>query len=225
MLRSIAVFLCLIVSFLCPQTGSCQPAGGDEAGKEKPSASGLDALELVRVVYIPHKVRERLRLMLYDINPKNPKDIVVSINTIDRGNKTFFLPVGEDIPLIDFVRVEDIRDGKIVHHAKYKVTSFKKIEAGGKDVSEVTITDNENGAEFVLPLKEIVDVTDDRYAIFRYKWQQLGGKKTDDFSKRSGQTFTLPPEDGKKYKVIAIEGETVVIELPDGTRKTLTVPK
>ncbi len=56
-------------------------------------------LELAKVVYIPF----RLRLMSYDLpapggKPKKPSDTTVQINTIDRGNKTLFLPVGEDIP-------------------------------------------------------------------------------------------------------------------------------
>lgn len=226
MQRSIVVFVCLFV-LLSSQIGICQPAVGEAAGKEKPAASGIDALEVVKVVYIPYKVRERFRFMTYDVpaNVKKPSDITVQITPMDRGNKTFFVPVGDDIPGIGFVRADDLREGTALQRAKYTVKSFKKIEANGKNVSEITIKDNETGAEFVLPLKEIVDLLQDCYAIFHYKWTQPGGRPTPDFPKRVGQTFTLPPEEGKKYRVIRITSAGVLIELPDETRKTLDVPK
>ena len=110
-----------------------EPAAGGAAEKGKPAASGVDALELVKVTYIPFRN-----------NPNNPRAIA-------------------DSP--------------------------------------------------------------DSYAVFRYKWSKPGGMRVPDFAKRRGDTFTLPPEDGKKYKVIEIKGLEVVIELPDGTKKTLTVPE
>ena len=231
MLRSIAAFICLIVSFLCPHAGICQPAAGDAAGKKKPAASGIDALELVRVVFIPDRNQQRMRVRRIDVPRvvRKPSDITVQFNVIDPEDRTFFIPVGDDVPGITFRKVEEIGDARTFQRPKFNVKSFKNIVVNGQDVSEITLWDYEHNAEMILPLQKIVDVLDlgRRYAILRYKWWQPGpdGRKIPDFSKRTGQTFTLPPEEEKKYKVIAIEGQTVVIELPDGTRKTLTVPK
>jgi hypothetical protein len=164
-------------------------------------------LELVRVVYIPF----RLRVMMIDVPAvvKVPGDVTVQINTIDQRNKTQFLPVGADIP-----------------GTKFRIDSYQQKEVPDKDgtmkdVSEVTIVNKETGEKVVLPLKQIVD-SPDSYAIFRYKWVKPGGKKTDDFSKRRGETFTLPPETDKIYKVPEIKGQEATVELPDGTKKILT---
>ena len=69
-------------------------------------------LELAKVVYIPF----RLKMQSYDINPRKPLDITVQINAIDRGRKTLFIAVGDDIP-----------------GTKFKTESFKKIELPGTD--------------------------------------------------------------------------------------------
>ena len=165
-------------------------------------------LELVRIVYVPF----RLRFMSYDINPKKATDITVAINTIDRGGRTHFKTIGEDIPGTNF-----------------KIDSFKQKEAPGADgtttdVSEVTIINKETGEKVVLPLKKEVD-SPDSYGIFRYKWFKPGGPKTADFPKRRSETFILPPETDKTYKLLEIQGPNAIIELPDGTKKTLTAPQ
>ncbi len=167
-------------------------------------------LELTKVVYVPF----RLRVMMIDVpaKVKKPADVTVQINTIDRGNKTQFLPVGDDIPGTNF-----------------RIESYETKEADGadgtkKDVSEVTIINKETGLKVVLPLKQIVD-SPDSYGIFHYKWVKPGGKATPDFPKRRGETFNLPPELDKTYKLIEIKGQDALIELPDGTKKTLTAPR
>ncbi len=167
-------------------------------------------LELAKVVYIPF----RLRVMSIDVPAKitKPADVTVQINTIDRGNRTQFIPVGDDIP-----------------GTKFKIDSYqqKEIDAGDgtkKDVSEVTIINKETGEKIVLPLKQIVD-SPDSYAIFRYKWKKPGVPETKDFPKRRGETFTLPPEPDKTYKLIEIKGPDAIIELPDGKKKTLPGPR
>jgi hypothetical protein len=66
----------------------------------------------------------------------------------------------------------------------------------------------------------------DRYAIFRCtKREQPGEKGIPDFPKRTGETFTLPPGSANIFKVLSIEKEQVVIEYPDGSRKTLSLPR
>ena len=164
-------------------------------------------LELAKVVYIPF----RLRFMSYDINPKKPADITVAINTVDRGGRTHFKTVGEDIPGTNF-----------------KIESFKEKSVDGADgtkadVSEVTVKNKETGVIVVLPLKQVVD-SPDSYGIFNYKWVKPGGQKTADFPKRRGESFTLQPEADKTFKLIEIQGKSAIIELPDGTKKTLTAP-
>lgn len=160
-------------------------------------------VEVVKMGHIPF----RLRLMSYDVPPnlRRPSDITVQIHTIDHGNKTQFLPVGDDIP-----------------GTKFTVKSFKQTENPTKDDSQVTITNKQTGVDVILPLKQIKDLGED-YVILRYKGVQSGGQKSDDFPKRSGETFTLPGSD-KTYKVLSIYGEGVTIEFPDGSKKTL-IPK
>jgi hypothetical protein len=187
--------------------GKPLPADSTDPNDPKSHPPYHTKLELVKVVYIPF----RLRLMSYDLPAKikKPSDITVQINTMDRGNKTRFLPVGEDIPDTNF-----------------KIDSFEHKEVPGpdgtrNDVSEVTIINKETGDKVVLPLKQIVD-SPDSYGVFRYKWVKPGGKKTDDFSKRRGDTFTLQPDTDKVYKLIEIKGRDAVIELPDGKKIVLT---
>ena len=186
-----------------------EPAPGDMKDK---AAVGLDALELVKVV----EAHFRLEMKTYDMPAivKKPSDITVQINTKDMRNRTQFIPVWEDIP-----------------GTKRTVKAFKKIEAPDKDdpkvlkdVSEATILDKRTGAEVKLPLKQVVDFPE-TYAFFRYRWVKPGGDAAPEFRLQAGDTLVLPPELEKKYKVIEIKGDGVVIELPDKTRKTLTVPK
>jgi hypothetical protein len=166
-------------------------------------------LELARVVYVPF----RLRVMSIDVPVRmtKPADITVGINTVDRGGKTYFKAIGEDIP-----------------GTKFKIDSYEKKEAAGRDgttidASEITVINKETGAKVVLPLLQIVD-SPDSYGIFHYKWVQPGGKKTDDFPKRRGETFALPPEPDKTFKLLEIKGQDAELQLPDGTKKILTAP-
>ena len=165
-------------------------------------------LELVRIVYVAF----RLQLMSYDLDPKNPAKTTVAINTIDRGRRTQFLEIGQDIAGTNF-----------------KVESFQQKEVPGadgttRDASEVTVVNKETGEKVVIPLKQIVD-SPDSYGIFRYKWLKPGIKETPNFPKRRGETFTLPPDTDKTYKLIEIKGRDAIIELPDGTKKILTAPQ
>jgi len=164
-------------------------------------------LELKKVVYIPF----RLRLMSYDLPPKvnKPSDVTVQINTIDRGNRTLFLPVGDVIP-----------------GTRFKIESFQRKEVDGadgtkKDMSEVTILNLETNETVVLPLMQVVDSPDSN-AIFHYKWKKPGAAETPDFSKRRGDTFTLQPDTDKIYKLEKIKGQDATIVLPNGAKKTLT---
>ncbi len=164
-------------------------------------------LELAKVVYIPF----RLRVMSIDVPVKisKPSDVTVQINTIDLKNRTQYVVVGDDIP-----------------GTKFKIDSYEHKEIPDKDgtkkdVSEVTIINKETGAKTVLPLLQVVD-SPDSYAVFRYKWVQPGGQATPDFSKRRAESFALPPEPDKTFKVEEIKGRDVIVTLPSGAKKTLT---
>jgi hypothetical protein len=192
--------------------GNPLPADSTDPTKADSHPPYHTKLELVKIVYIPF----RLRVMSIDVpvpaRLKKPSDVTVQINTIDLRNKTWFLPVGDDIP-----------------GTKFKVESYEQKEIPDKDgtkkdVSEVTIKNKETGAKIVLPLLQIVD-SPDSYAIFRYNWSVPGGQKIPDFPKRRNETFALPPENDKTYKVIEIKGQETTIELPDGTKKILTAPR
>jgi hypothetical protein len=206
--RSIAALVCGIV-FLFPQIGSCQPAAGDATGKEKPAASGIDALEVVKVGQIP----KLLRWLSCDFDSKNPKETTVHIPAVNTWSvRQHWLKIGESIP-----------------GTRFRVKSFKRIEVPGedgthKDVSELTVTNVDTGAETVLPRRKVLDLGAEPYAEFHYKWRKRGKRPTEDFTGRVGETFTLPPEAKKEYKVIEIKEDSVVIELPDGRKKTLTAP-
>jgi hypothetical protein len=165
-------------------------------------------LTLVKVVNIPF----RLRFMSYDINPKNPKDVTVGINTVDRGGRTHFKLIGEDIP-----------------GTKFKVEKFEKKEAPGNDgttndVSELTVLNKENREPLVLQLNKVVD-SPDSYVVIHYGWAPFGGQPVPDINKQKGGKFTIPPEDAKEYKVIDIRPTEVDIELPSGEKRTLRTVK
>jgi type 1 glutamine amidotransferase len=85
----------------------------------------------------------RVRLMSYDVNPKNPKDVTVALTLIDDRGKTVFISVSDSIPL----------------HENLRVTGFAQKTEHGKDVSEVTIEDRATGQRFTLPLKVVVDIS------------------------------------------------------------------
>jgi hypothetical protein len=154
-------------------------------------------LSLAKIVSIPF----RLRFMSYDINPRKANDITVGINTI-----------GEDIPT-----------------TKFKVEKFEKKEAPGNDgtvndVSELTVRNKDNGELLILPLNKVVD-SPDSYVVIHYAWTPPGGQPTPEINKQKGQSFNIPPENDKSYKVIDIKPEGVDIQLPSGEKRTLRKEK
>jgi hypothetical protein len=159
----------------------------------------------------------RLRFMTYDINPRNPKDITVQINTIDKGNRTSFVPVGEDIPGTTF-----------------KIESFEKKETPQengttKDESTLTIVNKVTGQKVPLPINVVIN-SPESYLVLRYLWVEPGKQPTPDMNLKKDQTFKLPPDLDKTYKVLDIKapGENpqtnpgeVTIQLPTGTKLIL----
>jgi hypothetical protein len=165
-------------------------------------------LRLAQIV----KISFRLRMMSYDINPKNPKEITAQLNTLDVGNRTMFVEVGQDIP-----------------NTKFKTVSFVKKEipaADGttKDVSELTVVNKESGVKVILPLGVVTD-SPESYIILSYDWVASGGSKAPDMNLKKGATFVIPPETTKTYKVIDIGENFVEIETPSGEKMKLTLSK
>lgn len=160
----------------------------------------------VGIVNIPF----RLKVMSWDQDTKN-KTITVAINTIDRGARTHFVDIGLPIP-----------------NTPYTTEKFEKKEVPGadgttKDVSELTIVNKTTGKRVTLPLGVVVD-SPDSYVVLRYLWAAAGGQPTADMNKKKDDTFTLPPENDKIYKVVDIKAPNpqngapgeVTILLPSG---------
>ncbi len=165
-------------------------------------------LRLAQIV----KISFRLRMMSYDINPKNPKEITAQLNTLDAGNRTMFVEVGQDIP-----------------NTKFKTVSFvqKEVPAADgttKDVSELTVVNKETGVKVVLVLGVVTD-SPESYTILSYDWIAFGGTKTPDMNLKKGATFVIPPEPTKTYKVIDIGEGFVEIETPSGDKIKLPLSK
>lgn len=158
----------------------------------------------------------RLRLMSYDANRAGVVD-TVQINTIDRGNRTMFVSIGEVIP-----------------GTKFKTVSFVKKEVPDvdntkKDVSEITIINIETNEKLVLALNIVRDSPESNIDL-AYHWVGPDGQRTPDMmTLQKGATFRLPPENDKIYKVIDIKapdpqnaphGEAK-IQIPNGEMITL----
>jgi hypothetical protein len=61
--------------------------------------------------------------------------------------------------------------------------------------------------------------------VIHYAWTPPGGQPAPEIKKQKGQTFTIPPENDKTYKVIDIKPEGVDIQLPSGEKRTLRKEK
>jgi len=165
-------------------------------------------LQLTQVI----AYRFRLLFMGHDFDPGNPDATAFQINTIDRNNRTYFVKIGEKIP-----------------DSKFKVTAFKHKEIPAKegtktDVSELIVTNEETNQPIPLPYRQVVD-SPDRQAVFKYSWTGPDGKETPIPPIRRGGSFGLPPEKDKLYKVIDIQANEAVVELPTGEKKTFQQTK
>ncbi len=181
-----------------------------EEPKAKVRGPGIDSLEVTKIVYIPF----RFRLVAYDIDPVNPKNITVLFWPSVSRNKGGVVRVGDDFELAG-MRLK--LDG-------FQKKEVRNVDGTKADVSEATITNRKTGEKTVLPLGKMV-LLNESYAVFRHAWAQPNVALTPDFSKRIGETFALPPDGKTAYKVISIRGREVILELPDGTRRTLTAGK
>ena len=144
-------------------------------------------LVLTRFVRIPFRLR-------YDAGT-GP----FQINTVDLEQPTQFLKVGD-----------------MVKGTKFKLTKFeKKNRMEGtlnKDVSEVTLVNQETGDVIILPKQEEVD-SPTTYAVLTYLWT---GKP---FAVKKNQEFTLKPEDNVKYKCLELSDIDVKVVKEDENKE------
>ena len=153
-----------------------------------------------------------LLFMTHTVNPQNPRDITVQINSTQRKVATQYVKLGEDIPGTDF-----------------KTDTLERKEIPGPedtriDVSELTVINKRTGDKAVLPLGKPI-ISPDTLIHFKYLWVAPGGQPTPDFTRRKGDTFSLAPETDKTYKVIDIKAGEAVIELPGGEKKAFKPAK
>lgn len=153
----------------------------------------------------------RLKFMAADIDERKPENSTVQINPIDKGNRTFFVPLKAPIPNTDFIA------------EKYEKKEVPGTDGIKKDVSELTVFNPRTNKRIVLPIGVTIN-SPESFVVLRYLWVANGGQPTPDINKKKDETFTLPPENDKVYKVIDIKppnpengapGE-VTIQLPSG---------
>ncbi len=133
----------------------------------------------------------------------SPDTDIYSINTMDLKSPTQFLKIGE-----------------MVAGTPYKLIKYeaKTDDSAGyeKDVSEVTVENQETGQKIILVNdRPVNDPT--VFAQFKYLWDgsDIKVKKLD--------SFALKPEESVKYKLVDISDTQAVIEDPQ--KKRITVPK
>jgi len=134
----------------------------------------------------------RLKFMSYDINPRNPNDITVQINTIDRGARTQFVEIGKPIPGTAYVT------------QKLEKKESKGADGIVTDQSVVTIFNPTTKVTVGLPFGQVVN-SPESYVVLRYLWVKPGEAPTADMNKRKDETFKLPGDDNVTYKVVDIK--------------------
>ncbi len=140
------------------------------------------------VVSIPF----RLKLMVIDVNPKNPKDVTFQINTVDKGNASRYIPLGEMIP------------GTLFKAERWEKKETKDANGIVHDESVLTVINTKTGQNIPLPIGQVVN-SPESYVVLRYLWVEPGKQPTPDMNKRKDETFKLPPETDITYKVVDIK--------------------
>jgi hypothetical protein len=134
----------------------------------------------------------RLKLMVIDVNPRNPKDVTFQINTVDKGNASRYIPLGEMIP------------GTLFKAEKWEKKESKDANGIVTDQSVLTVINTKTGQAIPLPIGQVVN-SPESYVVLRYLWVEPGKTPTADMNKRKDETFKLPPETDITYKVVDIK--------------------
>ncbi len=145
-----------------------------------------------------HKVPFRLLFRAYD---GNATKCTIQVNPIDRGGRTVFVELGQQVQNTD-----------------WKFESFILKDKGDKDESVANMVNVKTGQKLALVYNVMGD-SPESFAQFSYKWVAPGGQQTKDFTKRKDETFTLDPEPDKTYKVTEIREKDVEVLLPSGEKK------
>jgi hypothetical protein len=186
-------------------------------GEASFSTADLARLEVAEIVSIPF----RLRFMSADFDPKKPRPTTVQLQMIDGVGRSHFISAGETIPQTN-IRFESYVQKEIVMP-----------DGGTKEVSEVTVTNTKTGVKATLPKGQVVNFPES-YAVLRDPGAP-GGKASPDIRGTVGNSFSLPSDPKRKYKIGAIKpvrqdnkgrviAGDVTIELPEGGRVVKEYP-
>jgi hypothetical protein len=125
------------------------------------------------------------------------------------------------IERLDTPGTEEWEQGTVVKGLPYRVTAVKKEVKADKhgvfsDVSQMTL-ENSDTNETVVLIRDLPARSSETYAVI---------SATDGTEKKvhTDEVVELPGQKGKKFKVLELRPEQVVIE-ELGTRNTLTIPK
>ena len=147
-----------------------------------------------------HQIPFRLLFRAYDHNAKTGATSI-QINPLDRGGRTVFVDLGQQVPGTD-----------------WKFESFVLKDKGDKDESIANMINVKNGSKLAL-VYNVLGNSPESFAQFAYRWVAFGGTPTKDFAKRKDETFTLDPQPDKIYKVLDIRTGEVEVLLPSGQKK------
>jgi hypothetical protein len=131
---------------------------------------------------------------------KKPETMTFQINTVDVQQPSQFVKIGD-----------------MIAGTKFKVLGFQFKEVPNpstgitRDVSELTVQNTESGDNVTLVLEEIVN-SPDSYALFNYLWANK------QFQVKLHKEFVLLPEASLRYKLVDINEDWVLIQIPTGEK-------
>jgi hypothetical protein len=140
----------------------------------------------------------------YDGDPKKPQAMEFQLNPVSGKSSSQFLKIGEVIPGTTF---------KVVSFELKKFNDANDLE---RDVSELKIQDPATNKEIILVLNKRAE-SPNSFGIFKFL---IDGTE---FKVQIEQTFSLPPEPEKKYKLLEIKEKEAIIE-DDKTKEKVAVP-
>ena len=155
------------------------------------------------------KVPFRLLFNAYDGDPKKPEAMNFQINTVDLKQPSEFLKLGETVSNTKFKLIK----------FEYKTVRNDKIEED-EEASELTIQNSSTNETIVLIYNKVTD-SPNSIALFSYLWPDQ--TKPLEFRVNKLGPFALRPNVQDRYKLIDINKDGAVIQLPGGD-KTYNVP-
>jgi hypothetical protein len=150
-----------------------------------------------------------LKFNAYDGDPKKPEEMTFQINTLSIRTPSQFLKIGDNVANNKY---------KIIKF-EYKMVNDPSI-GGEKELSELTLENNETKATVVLVLNKVID-SPDSFAVFDYIWP----KPPIAFQvAKLGKFVLLPNRDPNKdlYQLLDVNDDGAEIKTPDG--QTVKVP-